>query len=244
MTMPGAALPATGADSRDKPANAENCNWQSEYVMDTQALSSVSPVTDAGASKAATALGSDDFFKLLIAQLTNQDPLEPTSNQELLNQISSIRDIELSTNLSNSLKTLTDQQRFASASALIGRYVTGQADEATGRHAVSGVVTAIRYDNSGSMMLELDDGSTLPIEQLGSVMSTDRAAELFVGRMVSGVDRTDPAEPRLVEGLVTAVSEDEAGHVMLELDTGEKIRLSDVLGSDSTQTSSTGGSAG
>ena len=40
-------------------------------------------------------LGSQDFLKLLVAQLTNQDPLDPTSNQELFQQIASIREIEL-----------------------------------------------------------------------------------------------------------------------------------------------------
>ncbi len=44
-------------------------------------------------------LGSSDFLKLMLTQLTNQDPLEPTGNEELLRQISSIREIELSTTL-------------------------------------------------------------------------------------------------------------------------------------------------
>ena len=200
--------------------------------MDTSAINSATSTSSANTSSAAGALTSEDFFSLLITQLTNQDPLEPTSNQDLLNQISSIRDIELSTNLSDSLKSLTEQQRFASASSLIGRFVTGQADTDAGEIPVSGVVSAIRFDATGGVMLELDDGTTMPIEQLGSVMSTESAAELYVGKMVSGVDRTDPTDPQIVEGLVTAVSEDESGYVVLELDTGQKLRLSDLLSSD------------
>ena len=73
-------------------------------------------------------LRSEDFFQLLITQLTNQDPFEPTENEDLLRQISSIRDIELSTVLTNSLHLLTGQQRFSSASSLIGRHVTGLPD--------------------------------------------------------------------------------------------------------------------
>ena len=44
-------------------------------------------------------LNSEDFFGLLIAQLQNQDPLKPTDNQTLLNQISSIRQMEQSSTL-------------------------------------------------------------------------------------------------------------------------------------------------
>ena len=93
--------------------------------MDTQAVNAAQTSTVASStSNAASALSGEDFFKLLIAELTNQDPLEPTSNQDLLNQISSIRDIELSTSLSESLTSLTEQQRFASAGSLIGQFVT------------------------------------------------------------------------------------------------------------------------
>lgn len=39
-------------------------------------------------------LTSQDFLKLLVTQLTYQDPLDPMGNEELLRQISSIREIE------------------------------------------------------------------------------------------------------------------------------------------------------
>ncbi len=42
-----------------------------------------------------SALGSTEFFKLIITDLLNQDPLNPTDNQKLLEQISLIRDIEM-----------------------------------------------------------------------------------------------------------------------------------------------------
>lgn len=207
--------------------------------------SSVTSATDAGAAtntnRAAVALGSDDFFKLLITQLTNQDPLEPTSNQELLDQISSIRQIELSTNLSDSLKSLTEQQRFSSVSSLIGRYVTGQGQTDGGvSQPVQGIVKAVRFDADGHITLDLDDGSQLPLEQLGAVMDASQAAEVFVGMNVSGIDRSDPANPRYVEGLVTGATQDQAGNVWLELDTGEAIALADVMDSRSAQDDSDG----
>lgn len=181
---------------------------------------------------AAEGLGSDDFFQLLIAQLTNQDPLEPSSNQDLLNQISSIRDIELSTNLSNSLSALSGQQRFASAASLIGKYVSGDAGE-DGAGAISGLVQSVRFDADGSAILQLEDGQEIPLESVSTVMEGARAAEALIGRYLSALDRTDPNDPQVVEGVATGVSTDEAGRVMIELDSGVQVRLSDVLSAGS-----------
>jgi flagellar basal-body rod modification protein FlgD len=197
--------------------------------MDTSSVmsfDSARPVID-GPNQAAAALGGEDFFKLLITQLTNQDPLEPTSNQELLNQIASIREIELSSTLTDSLESLTAQQRFASASGLIGQYVTG----GTGPdgNPRSGVVTAVRFDATGLATLELATGERIPLTEVEMVMGGERAAESLYGRYVLAWDRSDPQQRELVEGLVTGVGMDEAGEVMLELDTGVRVALKDVL---------------
>lgn len=212
--------------------------------METQVISSQQSAAGAGsAPNAAPMLTGDDFFTLLIAQLTNQDPLEPTSNQDLLNQISAIREIELSTNLSTSLTSLTEQQRFASAASLIGQFVSGSADD--GGVPASGIVEAVRFDAGGKAVLELEGGSRIPLEEVASIMDARRAAEVFVGRYVTGWDRTDPVNPRLVEGIVTGTSTDEAGRVFLELDTGEALRLAELVDVVAMENrTETGGSAG
>ncbi|NOX59726.1 MAG: hypothetical protein GXP29_12845 [Planctomycetes bacterium] len=200
--------------------------------METQAPGAIAGSTPvAPASSATKSLGGEDFFKLLIAQLTNQDPLEPTSNQDLLNQISSIRDIELSTDLSSSLKSLTSQQRFSSASGLIGRFVTGQPGE-DGAAAVKGVVTSIRFDAEGKAVLELEGGDQLPLDRISAVMDAERAAESFVNQFVTGVNRDNPEDPRVVEGIVTGRSTDSKDRVVLELDSGDNVLLRDVVSSD------------
>ncbi len=201
--------------------------------MDTQTINAAQAST-VGSSKsnAASALSGEDFFKLLIAELTNQDPLEPTSNQDLLNQISSIRDIELSTSLSESLTSLTEQQRFASAGSLIGKFVTSS-DSADGTESTAGLVSAVRFDSSGTALLELQDGTRLTIDQVDSILTPEGAGNALVGSFVSGFDRTDPANPKTVEGEVTSLYKDEGGNVVLELDTGESLPLANVIYSTS-----------
>lgn len=182
----------------------------------------------AGGANAAADLSSDDFYKLLITQLTNQDPLDPTSNEDLLRQISSIREIELSSTLTDSLRRMTGGQRFSSAAGLIGQYVSsvpGESGETT-----RGMVVGVRFDADQQPILRLSDGREVAMESVASIESPMRAAESLVGLAVTGLDRRKPSEPRALEGVVSGVRTDEQGDVVLELDTGESLRLRDVVG--------------
>ncbi len=62
-------------------------------------------------------LTADDFFKLLIAQLQNQDPSEPVGNAELLQQLSAMRNLQSNTELGETLKQLADSMGTAEARA-------------------------------------------------------------------------------------------------------------------------------
>lgn len=211
--------------------------------METSAIGSASSSDVLGGSKTAQALGGDDFFKLLIAQLSNQDPMEPMSNQELLNQISSIRDIELSTSLAETLKQLTSENRFGSAASLIGRYVTGQpsADNPAGQ-GMEGVVVGVRFGDDGRPLLKLDNGNEVPIDSVASVVTSEQAAQTLIGRMVTGVTLEDPNAPAIIEGMVTGTRTADDGSVLLELDTGETIPLSSVISTVSSD-GATGGTS-
>ena len=203
--------------------------------METSALPSMAMQPAQATTRAAGALTGEDFFKLLIAQLSNQDPLEPTSNQELLQQISSIRDIELSTTLTESLRTLTDQQRYASAAGLIGTHVTGRADpQDPAGLPPAGVVVGVRFSPDGRAVLQLDNGSALPLEQVETMVAADAVSASLVGKFVTGVDTSDSAQPRMIEGIVTGVSERPDGTTALELDTGEELELKNLLSAVST----------
>ena len=172
-------------------------------------------------------LGSDDFLKLLIMELRNQDPLEPLGNEELLRQISSIRDIELSTTLTSSLKALTGQQNFGSASALVGQYVTSLPDESGGLQR--GIVVGVRFAQGGAPVLLLGNGGEMPLERVSTVEPPLRAAEALIGQAVVGLDRRVRSSPEVVEGVVTGARTDNSGEVMIELDTGRDLRFRDLV---------------
>jgi len=70
-------------------------------------------------------LTADHFMKLLITQLQNQDPMEPVGNEQLLNQLSIMRNLQANIELTDSLKGITSNQQLSTAAGFIGKTVTG-----------------------------------------------------------------------------------------------------------------------
>jgi flagellar basal-body rod modification protein FlgD len=76
-------------------------------------------------------LDVDQFLKLMIAELQNQDPLNPMDNAQMIQQISEIRSIASTDKLSSTLDGVQLGQALASASSLIGRTVSGLSEKNT-----------------------------------------------------------------------------------------------------------------
>ena len=65
----------------------------------------------------------EQFLNLLIAEMQNQDPLNPMDNSEMAQQISQIREIAATDKLSTTLSTVLTGQSLTTASGLIGKEV-------------------------------------------------------------------------------------------------------------------------
>jgi flagellar basal-body rod modification protein FlgD len=113
-------------------------------------------------------------MKILIKQLQMQDPMQPMDNQQMVAQIATIRQLEMNTQLSDKLGSLTDQQRFGSAAALIGKHVKGTVSDGNGNeYEKEGMVISVHFTRKGDAMLELDSGDMLPITGVNEVMNAD-----------------------------------------------------------------------
>jgi len=88
-------------------------------------------------------LDIDEFLKLMIAELTNQDPLNPMDNAQLVEQIGQIRNISATTKLSDTLDSVLTGQSLTTASSLIGKSVTALNDQ---NENVAGVVDRVSVE--------------------------------------------------------------------------------------------------
>ncbi len=93
-------------------------------------------------------LKTEDFIKMMITQLQNQDPLEPAKNEQLLSQMSQIGQLESSTQLQASLETMMLQSNLGAAGNMIGKTVDGFADFGGETVEVSGQVTSVRREGN------------------------------------------------------------------------------------------------
>ncbi|MCI3919021.1 flagellar hook assembly protein FlgD [Paenibacillus sp. TRM 82003] len=88
-------------------------------------------------------MGKDQFLKILLTQLRNQDPMQPMQDREFIAQMAQFSSLEQMMNMGSEIKML--RQSLGFASGLIGQQVTWTTFDETGKPTgeLSGVVDAI-----------------------------------------------------------------------------------------------------
>ncbi|MGW8257330.1 MAG: flagellar hook capping FlgD N-terminal domain-containing protein [Thermoguttaceae bacterium] len=110
----------------------------------------------------------NDFIKLLVAELQNQDPLNPMDNSELLQQVSQIKAIESNQRLSDTLSYMQLQQNVATGGSLLQKTVSGLSDDGK---RITGVVESVTIDNDG-MKVNLGN-QTISLKNITSIEPTN-----------------------------------------------------------------------
>ncbi len=86
-----------------------------------------------------TELGRDDFLKILITQLQNQDPTKPMEDKEFISQMAQFSSLEQMTNVSEGFQEMNALLSSSQALSVLGRTVEVQTGTQTVRGTVSGV---------------------------------------------------------------------------------------------------------
>ncbi len=140
--------------------------------MSTTAITSTSgSSTGTQVKSSAMQLKPEDFINLMVTQLQNQDPMQPASNSELLSQMSQIGQLQSSSSLQDTLKSMVLQNQIGSASSLIGKVVTGTDSN---QNPISGLVNSVHVTKD-AVSLELDNGQSLDLANVTNIAALPKA---------------------------------------------------------------------
>lgn len=84
-------------------------------------------------------LGKDDFLKLLITQLTNQDPTNPMEDTQFIAQMAQFSSLEQMTNMNEQFTKMTQMLNSSEAVSTIGKTVEIEVGDTTTRGVVEGI---------------------------------------------------------------------------------------------------------
>jgi flagellar basal-body rod modification protein FlgD len=108
-------------------------------------------------AKASAALDKNDFLKILITQLSHQDPTEPMQDKEFIAQMAQFSSLEQMTNVSSEISKVAALLAKGQAVSLLGRMVEiaagsqiveGMVDEVSGGDYPQILVNGLFYDVS------------------------------------------------------------------------------------------------
>lgn len=122
-------------------------------------------------------VNQETFLKLLVAEMSNQDPLEPTSNTEFVSQLAQF----------SSMQYAMDSSKYAEsnyASGLVGKIATASRTEGTQLITKTGVVEKVRKGADNSYLVTID-GEEFPMSSVNSIQPADTTVNSGMGSVNS-----------------------------------------------------------
>lgn len=103
------------------------------------------------AASSSNILSQDDFLQLMVSQLTQQDPLNPTSNTEFASQLAQYSALEQNKQINSGITNLNSSQALSQAQAMLGETVTLKSGDST----ITGVVQGVQIQD-GTPKINVD----------------------------------------------------------------------------------------
>ena len=94
-------------------------------------------------------LGKDDFLKLLITQLSNQDPTSPMEDTQFISQMAQFSSLEQMTNMNESFNKMAAMINSSQATSTLGKTVEVDLGDTTSQ----GVVEAASFGANPQVMV-------------------------------------------------------------------------------------------
>jgi flagellar basal-body rod modification protein FlgD len=112
----------------------------------TNTTTAAAGTTGTAVSRTDNGLGENDFLQLMMMQLKNQDPLNPSDPTQYLSELANFSTLEQETNIASSSATTASEQSTAAALGLLGHTVSYTDSSGATQ---SGAVQKIDFTSSG-----------------------------------------------------------------------------------------------
>jgi len=113
-------------------------------------------------------LDREAFLQLLVAQLSNQDPLDPMTNDEFVSQLTLFGSLEQQMILNENFVSFLLFQQLTQGSSLLGKEVISLVPSSDGITPVKGEVEQVLLIG-GNVYLKLSGGEEIPLSTVVSV---------------------------------------------------------------------------
>lgn len=136
----------------------------------TNTSNSSSSNKSASSTSSNSTLGKDDFLKLLVTQMQNQDPSNPMDDTQSVAEMAQFSALEQMTNIATAMDTLNtnmtnfmQQSALSQGAALIGKTVTGV--DTDGKTKIEGTVESVIWtDGAPQLQVLQSDGTTANLD--------------------------------------------------------------------------------
>ena len=112
-------------------------------------------------------LGQNDFLRLLIAQLSAQDPLNPQKDSEFIAQMAQFSSLEQAKTMQSDMAGMRTDQQILQANVMLGQTVELQVDPNT---TTTGIVSAVRVVDGAPKLVV--DGNDYDLSQVRTITPT------------------------------------------------------------------------
>ncbi|KJJ42907.1 flagellar basal body rod modification protein [Bacillus subtilis] len=119
-----------------------------------------------------SSLGKDEFLKILMTQVQNQDPLNPVDDKEFISQMATFSSLEQMMNLNTTMTQFVENQDpFTTYLDWMGKEVSWTADG--GATEKTGTVSSVKQ-SKGKYYLVLNDGTEISPSNVLSVAQSSK----------------------------------------------------------------------
>ncbi|MFE8695180.1 flagellar hook assembly protein FlgD [Cytobacillus sp. FJAT-53684] len=159
-------------------------------------------------------LGKDDFLKILMVQLQNQDPTNPMQDKDFIAQMATFSTLEQITNMGKTMESFVkvqEQSQIIAYNQFVGKDVTWHKLTASesGKEPVieegSGRVASVQFKDN-SVIFILDDGTKLEPANISQINETSKEnamvqASMMIGKKVTFLGENKEEKSAMVESV-------------------------------------------